>query len=147
MGAEPDTGRILVVEDHQNWGALLKCVLEEDGHQVVTVSTHAKAESELKRNMFDVVILDIRLVDEEKYNMQGMALLRRIKKRTPTTGAVILTGYPDSLHQERILNTYGADAYLSKAVVEGGVGESFESFDVESFGRLISNLVVRSHER
>jgi CheY-like chemotaxis protein len=130
-----NTGCILVVEDYWNWRDFLKCVLEEEGHQVRTASTHSEAQTELRRRDFDVVILDMRLVDTEKYNVQGMALLKQIKQQTPQTGAVILTGYPDPLHEKKALNVYGADAYLSKVPNEDA------DFDIEAFTKLVSDLI------
>jgi two-component system response regulator HydG len=140
MSAELHAGRVLVVDDFYNWRNLLRCILEDNGHQVVTAATHSEAETKLSENAFDVVILDMRLVDEEKYNVQGVALLKMVKKQTPATGAVILTGYPDPLHRDRALNVYGADAYLCKVPED-------EDFDIEAFSKLVSSLVQRSHEQ
>jgi DNA-binding response OmpR family regulator len=130
-------GRILVVDDYSNWRTLLKSILEIDGHQVVTASTHAEAEEKLREGAFDAVILDMRLVDEETYNVQGIALLREIRCQSPFTGAVILTGYPDSLSEYRALSVYGADAYLHKVPDEA-------DFDIEAFSELVAALVRRS---
>ena len=134
------SGRILVVDDYENWRTLLKCILEDDGHQVVTAPTHRDAAEKLHEGVFDVVILDVRLIDDEKYNVQGMALLKMVKDQTSSTGAVILTGYPDPYHENRALTVYGADAYLCK-VPDG------EDFDIAAFSRLISDLVRRRGNR
>jgi CheY-like chemotaxis protein len=135
---KPDViGNILVVDDYENWRSFVKSVLEDDGHHVVTAASHSEAEEKLSIGVFDVVVLDMRLVDDEKYNVQGMALLKMIKAQKPTTGAVILTGYPDPLHEQRALTSYGADAYLHK------VPDNTE-FDIEDFSRLVSKLVKQS---
>jgi DNA-binding NtrC family response regulator len=130
-------GDILVVDDYENWRSFVKSVLEEDGHHVTTVATHSEAEEKLNNKVFDVAVLDMRLVDDEKYNVQGMALLKTIKEQKPSTGAIILTGYPDPLHEHRARTFYGADAYLSK------VPDNTE-FDIEAFSRLVAQLVNRS---
>ena len=135
-------GRVLVVDDYENWRFLLKSLLEGDGHIVLTAPSHHEAEEALSTNAFDVVVLDMRLVDDEKYNVQGLDLLRQIKTQASFTGAVILTGYPDSAHRERALNLYGADAYLSKAPDDEDIGD----FDIEGFSSLIAELIAKSEK-
>lgn len=127
-------GLILVVDDYPNWRNQLKCILREDGHEIVTASNHIDALQELHNKEFDVVILDMRLVDDEKYNVQGIKLLKIIKERIPSTGAVILTGYPDPLHKKKALDEYSADAYLCKVPED-------ENFDIEAFSNLVKKLV------
>jgi len=134
------TVRVLVVDDYENWRVLLKSILEDDGHEVVTASTHSEAKEELRDSTFDVVILDMRLVDDQKYNVEGMKLLKKIKGKAPSTGAIILTGYPDPLHESRALSTYGADAYLSK------VPDSID-FDIEAFSELVVTLAQQADNR
>ncbi len=133
-------GHILIVDDYENWRILVRSVLEEDGHTVVTAASHLEAEEALSRNAFDVVVLDMRLVDDEKHNVQGLELLKKIKGQVNFTGAIILTGYPEPTHRERALDVYGADAYLSKAPED----EDFDDFDIEGFSNLIVELVKKS---
>jgi two-component system response regulator AtoC len=135
MKAKP-TGHILVVDDYENWRDFVGSVLRDDGHQVVTAATSSEAEDKLRNSSFDVVILDMRLVDDEKFNVQGMALLKTVREQKPSTGAVILTGYPDPLHEDRAQAFYGADAYLCKVPDDA-------DFDIEAFRELIASLVKR----
>jgi response regulator RpfG family c-di-GMP phosphodiesterase len=80
----------------------------------------------------------MRLIDSQSYNVQGMALLKEIKGDRPATGAIILTGYPDSEQRDKALNIYSADAYIEKVPQEG-------AFDVDGFVQLLESLVKRRH--
>jgi len=130
-------GKILVVDDYANWRIFLEYVLRSEGHQVVSVSSSSEAEQKLLGESFDVVILDVRLVDEERYNVQGMALLQRAKSLSPSPGAIILTGYHDPAYEEHALRDYGADAYFQK--VPNG-----EQPIVDALKRKVAELVTRS---
>jgi CheY-like chemotaxis protein len=136
------SGRILVVDDYPNWQNLLRTILEHAGYEVVTAVSQSEAEEELSSGVFDVVILDMRLVDDQKYNVQGIALLGKIKSQTPTTGAIILTGYPDPIQEERALCIHQADAYLRK-VPENPDSIDQADFDVQSFRVLVARLVQK----
>lgn len=130
-------GKILIVDDYMNWRVFLEHVLKSEGYQVVSVSSSSEAEQKLLEESFDVVILDVRLVDEERYNVQGMALLQRAKSLSPSPGAIILTGYHDPIYEERSLRDYGADAYFQKVPDE-------EQPIVEALKHKVAELVNRS---
>lgn len=127
------TGRILVVDDQEAWREVLSVILEEDGHQVATAATYQEARSILENEHFDVAVLDIRLVDESPYNIEGIALLREIRDLAYTTKVVILTGYSIEGLQVRALE-FGADAFLTKVFGDHG-------FSVDDFSQLIFDLL------
>jgi two-component system, NtrC family, response regulator HydG len=128
------TGRVLVVDDHTNWLELVKAILEEHGHQVTTTSSYDEAVKLLQSTNFNVAILDMRLVDKQLYNVQGIALLKQIRETASETRAVILTGYPDPKQRDVALNIYKASAYIEK-VPEG------TTFDLDAFSELIQGLI------
>lgn len=138
---QTNEGRILVVDDHANWVKLVKTVLEEDHHQVVTASSYDEATEVLQTNDFDVAILDMRLVDTQPYNVQGMALLKQIQEGKPETRAVILTGYPDPGQRQIALNVHKADAYIAKEPDYEGA-----AFDVDAFAQLVQSLVDQKNQ-
>ena len=131
-------GHILVVDDHVSWREFVRAVLEEESYQVSTASNYDDAVHLLDDVQFDAAILDVRLIDIQIYNVQGISLLRKIKKDRPNIKAVILTGYPDPDQKNKALELYGADAYLDK-VLEG------EPIDLDGFIELITGLVDRQH--
>jgi DNA-binding NtrC family response regulator len=127
-------GNILIVDDQPNWRELLSVILTDDGHKVTTATNFQEAVDLLKRNSFDIAILDMRLVDASSYNIQGMEVLKEAKKQQPSIKAIILTGYPDHDQKEKAVNFYKADGYYEKA-------PNGKPFDIEVFSKEIFKLL------
>lgn len=107
------TGHILVVDDQPNWRAVLTEALTEEGYAVTMASDFEEALEALSENTFDLAVLDVRLVDHNSFNVEGVELLRHIKAQEMPPSVIILTGYPESLREET-LERCGADALLLK---------------------------------
>ena len=105
--------KILIVDDQPNWRDALVSLLSAENYTIKTVSSFDEAVAELDKRLFDIVLLDIRLVDKDIFNVQGLELLKRIKGRYPTTKVAIITGYPESI-QTGVLNRYGANDLILK---------------------------------
>jgi len=73
----PGTGEpILIVDDEKNIRRTLRMVLESEGHTVHEAGSIAEAEAVLARELVDVMLLDVKLGDDN-----GLDLLRSIKSR------------------------------------------------------------------
>ena len=59
------------------------------------------------------MVLDVRLVDTDVFNVQGLELLRLVKTQEAAQKTIILTGYPESI-RKGVLEEYGADALVLK---------------------------------
>jgi DNA-binding NtrC family response regulator len=127
-------GSILIVDDQENWCKLLTRVLGTD-YKVHAVSNAQEAEQVLLSSTFNVVILDVRLVDRDSFNVSGIALLKKIKEQQPNTGVIMLTGYPDDVRPE-IIEKYCADAFMLKAP-EGS------KFNISEFKAVVQDLVTK----
>lgn len=79
---------ILVADDEQNVRTTLFEVLTRLGHAVDLAENGAEALEKFKAHPFDLVITDIRMP-----RMDGMEVLRRIKKTSPQTPVLIVTAY------------------------------------------------------
>lgn len=89
---KPDTRghpQILLMEDETNLAKGLQMVLEEEGYDVAVAITGESALEKLGRHYFDLVLADLRLPD-----MDGMDVVKHVKKKQPETEAIIITGYP-----------------------------------------------------
>jgi DNA-binding NtrC family response regulator len=64
----------------------------------------------LERKSFDVVLLDLRMP-----GMDGMSVLKAIKRDWPKSGVVVITGYP-TLESAKEAMRLGAYDYLAKPV-------------------------------
>ena len=124
----------MVVDDQQNWRELLRILLEKDGFQVTTAEGFEECKGILQKATFDVVVLDVRLIDQDIFNVEGLALLNEIHMKSPSTKAVILTGYPDSIKNET-----GADAIILKVPHE-------KTFDKGAFRTLIRELFISNKD-
>jgi DNA-binding NtrC family response regulator len=83
-------GRVLVVDDNENFRKTLCYNLEEHGYEVKECGEGAGALGLVRKEKFDVVILDIRLP-----GIGGMDLLALLKKECPDLEVVMITAYGD----------------------------------------------------
>ncbi len=99
--------KILLAEDEENFGALLKNYLELSGYQVTWFQNGAEAYSGFMNHDFDLCILDVMMP-----HMDGFSLGERIKKRKEVP-FLFLTAKGK---KEDILKGYsiGAEDYLTK---------------------------------
>ena len=83
----------------------------------------------MSQSTFDLVVLDVRLEDEDSHNVEGLGLLYSVKEHSHTTKTIVLTGYPESIRGE-----IGADALFFK-VPEG------KNFDKNMFRDKVKELL------
>ena len=89
-------GRILLVEDRADWRRRLTKYLQEEEYFFETATSYNAALEVLDKKPFDVVLVDLRLVEWDDANFQGMGLLPRISELREENGtqAIIITAYP-----------------------------------------------------
>jgi DNA-binding NtrC family response regulator len=100
--------RILVVDDEKSMCQFLSIMLRKEGYDITTVSTGKKAVEEVAASKFDVVLTDIKMA-----GMDGMEVLREIKRLDPTMPVVIMTAYASQKTAIEAVNQ-GAFHYLIK---------------------------------
>jgi len=125
---------ILVVDDQPSWRNALRMLLEQEGYVVTAVADFESACAVLDSQIFDLITLDVRLIDNEVFNVQGLGLLQRIKQAQVGAAVIMLTGYPEIIREDP-LEEYGADALLLK--VPAGA-----HFDRIEFQELVRSLVA-----
>ncbi|SEH08050.1 response regulator [Candidatus Venteria ishoeyi] len=87
----------LVVDDQKQWRDVTARVLTSEGFTVIQAANREDAYHKLEHNIFTIVILDLRLVDEEGFNVDGLDILYHIKESNPDTKVIMFTGYPEDL--------------------------------------------------
>jgi DNA-binding NtrC family response regulator len=100
--------QILLVDDETELRELLAEQLTEAGYQVRVAEDGAVGADHLAHQVFDVVICDVRLP-----RIDGLTLLRRIRKETPATEVILMTAYSDVSQAVSALKE-GAYDYLTK---------------------------------
>lgn len=103
-------GHILVLDDVMDACVMIKRILERKGHQVAVFADEEEALAYIRSQAVDVAILDIRLK-----KMSGVDVLEEIKKISPQTRVIMLTGYP-TLETARQAREWGAFEYCIKPI-------------------------------
>ena len=100
--------RILVVEDDEEMRSLPKDFIEAEGFETDSVSNGSEAFRILVRELFDLVITDIRMP-----GLTGLDILPGIKKLQPEAPIIVITAFgSEEVHRRAIER--GATAYLEK---------------------------------
>jgi len=100
--------RILVVDDDESIRKVLAAILKDEGHYVDTAENGKAAIEKTETDFYNLALIDIRLPD-----MEGTALLTKMKDTTPKMRKIIMTGYPSLENALEALNK-GAHSYLVK---------------------------------
>jgi len=102
--------RVLLVEDDESLGEIVKYNLEKEGFEVVWTLDGESALRELEKGHFDIVILDIMLP-----KISGVEVCRKIREseRTKELPVIMLTALSDEATKIKSFS-YGADDYITK---------------------------------
>lgn len=79
---------VLVVDDERNTREGLKMALSREDRSVHTAEDGRDALQQMRDRSFDVVVTDLRMP-----RIDGMELLKEVRKRSPETEVIVLTGY------------------------------------------------------
>lgn len=108
MAIEVPPIRILIVDDDKSICDYVQTLLERDGFQVETQSDPLKVEETVKAGDFHLIFLDLMMP-----RMDGIEVLRRIRRIDSDVSVVIFTGYP-TLESAKAAMKLEAVDYLQK---------------------------------
>lgn len=103
-------GRILIVDDDASIRKVLGFILEEAGYAVRAASSGAEAIAAIEGDVPDLVLADIKMP-----GMDGIALLKEIRKRDDSVPVVMLTAH-GTVETAVEAMKLGATDYLSKPI-------------------------------
>ena len=83
-----DKNRIMVIDDEKIVGDMAKLSLQADGYAVETFLNGETALARLKDQSFDVVVTDYKMK-----GIDGMEVLRTVKKLYPETKVIMITAF------------------------------------------------------
>jgi DNA-binding NtrC family response regulator len=101
-------GTILIVDDEKNLCRLLRDVLEEQGHRTLQAAGGEEALARFQEVSCDLVLLDMVLPD-----LNGLQVLRRMKRMAPEIPVIIMTAFGEVRGAVEAMKAQAAD-YLSK---------------------------------
>lgn len=101
---------ILVVDDEREFLELMHNRMQKRGFTVSVAQTGEEALDMVERNSFDAVVLDVKMP-----GIDGIEVLRRVKKMRPELPVLLLTGHA-SIEVAMIGVETGAVDYLLKPV-------------------------------
>lgn len=100
--------KILIIEDDTAFCQMLQKFLTKHGFAVSISYSIKEAEEQLSTSTFDIILSDVRL---PKGN--GVTLLPQVKKESPTTQVILMTGYAEVKTAVNAMKK-GAFDYISK---------------------------------
>lgn len=106
---------ILVVDDEEVVRRSHLRVLESEHCQVEAVGDGEQALKAMEAQPYDVVLLDLRMP-----GIDGMSILRTMKKRWPESEVIVITGFP-SVDTAKEAIRLGACDYLAKPLAPSEV--------------------------
>ena len=80
--------QILILDDEPIVCKRLKPALEKSGYEVETFINSAEAVLRIEDKEFDIVITDLKME-----GLDGMTFLTEVKKRSPNTEVIVITGF------------------------------------------------------
>lgn len=105
---QPDRIKLLLVDDEEGFVNVLSNRLVKRGMDVRVAFSGSAAIQTLRRQDFDVAVLDLKMED-----MNGIEVLKIFKKMDPKMPVIMLTGH-GSEHAAREGIEFGAFDYLTK---------------------------------
>jgi len=100
--------RILIVDDEIKMARLLEITLKNEGYQVEKAYSSHEALKKIKSKSYDVVVTDLKMP-----GMDGIELLRIVKKNYPSTQVIMITAFGTIPSAVKAMKE-GAFHYLTK---------------------------------
>ncbi len=99
---------LLFVDDDPNFLVLVERTLSKEGYRITTALDSLQALAYVDCTDFSLAVLDINMAP-----VDGIEVLARIKKRSPSTHVVMVTGYPTAENRAECIKL-GAEGFLTK---------------------------------
>lgn len=134
------TYSVLVVEDTPDWRAKLVGYLieDEEEYNIFEADDYETATQLLQEQPLDVALIDIRLVDWDETNEQGMQLLRELDEISDLNGtqSVIITGYGTKDRMREAFRDHQVVDFIEK-----------QRFDPEEFRTIVRRAAEKACRR
>lgn len=98
----------MIVDDDRSVAAMVRRLLVAEGFEVDTCHRGREAVDQIRRLPYDIVLLDWQMPD-----LDGLEVLRDLRKASITTPVIMLTSRSDPREKAFVLDT-GADDFVAK---------------------------------
>ncbi len=115
--------KVLIVDDEEPVVMFMKSYFRRRKISAYTATSGHQALEEFERVKPDLVLLDIIMED-----LDGFEILKEIKKKSPDTKVIMITGRQDA-QAKQISSKLGADGFIRKPIV------------IEEFDQIISDVI------
>jgi signal transduction histidine kinase len=109
---------ILIVDDKQEWRDQLMDIIEGERYSIETAAGYAEAWRTLETNHFRLAIVDIRLVDADERNEDGLRLLTSIDRAGLDTQVIIVTGHSTEERRQTARQSSRLLAFIDKSQID-----------------------------
>jgi len=117
---------ILVVDDLRSIRLTLGGILEDEGHNVVTVENGYQAIEAVRKTHFGAIFMDIKMP-----GINGVQTFREVKKIDPEAAVIMMTAY-------------SVEDLVKEALAEGAYTIIYKPFDIDGIVAIIYELL---HEK
>jgi len=124
-GEEVFPKRVLIVDDEKNFRGILRSFVESLGYFCAEAASGSAALGLLKKTLFPIVISDIVMPE-----MNGLELLRAIRKHYPDVDVLIISAYGDNYSPMKIVES-GASDFLAKPFSLDQLGARLYKIEME----------------
>ena len=136
--------KVLFVDDEENILRTLRRTFRKDDIEVLTASSGMKGLEFVRLNEISVIVSDQRMP-----HMTGTEFLSRVKKISPESIRMILTGYADIKATMAAINNGEVYRYITKPWKEDEfrqiIREAIQKYDLSQENKRLRNLIVKQN--
>lgn len=92
---QQEEAKILLIDDDQDILLAAKFLLKKHFATIITADGPTEIDNILQRHKFDIALLDMNYTTGVTNGKEGLDLLKRIKKISPSTQVIMMTAYGD----------------------------------------------------
>ncbi len=119
LDAQVGSARVLIVEDDPIWRGYLSPIIQARGLHVCVARHYEAAVRALQDQEFGAFVIDVRLVDQEQGNRDGLRFAHEVLRHQPGAPLLILSGWlPELEAAKHHFDTNPCVKILDKAAID-----------------------------
>ena len=127
----PERAHLLIVEDNRDQLEVYEEELEKEGYLIETSDTVVEAIRKIRKETYDVAIIDLKMPGLKPSEMGGEEVMEEILENSPSTQIIVVTGY-------------GTSKLAREAFKEGVYDFIDKPINYDELRRIINNAILES---